>query len=362
MPFAPRLRYLLALAALCAAVFAVSASAADSGSLNSGIQRSQSQDQALQAKLRNDQKGAAQYQGRIDELQASLGKLEGDLTQDTARLQGLQSRLRTARASLVRLRIAVTRDQKVLAAQLVGTYMSSPPDMIHVLVNAKGFADLLEQVDQVKRIGDQNTAIVARLKAAKAAVTTQAKVLGGLTGRQQALVAAATTRRDAVAQLKLAVVNQQYVYVARRNKHSAQLASLRSHRKDLENQLSKLQGAQARTASFAGFPASGGSSGYGFFAAAGTNYTVGSEPEITARLNRLGQALHLHLIGLSGYRTPQHSIEVGGFPNDPHTRGEASDTPGIEGVDEATLNRFGLTRPFAGAAEADHIQLVGSAR
>jgi hypothetical protein len=53
---------------------------------------------------------------------------------------------------------------------------------------------------------------------------------------------------------------------------------------------------------------------------------------------------------------------VGGFPNDPHTRGQASDTPGVEGVPEATLNRFGLTRPFGGAAEANHIQLVGSAK
>jgi hypothetical protein len=82
------------------------------------------------------------------------------------------------------------------------------------------------------------------------------------------------------------------------------------------------------------------------------------EPILAARLDRLGKALHLHLIGLSGYRTPQHSVEVGGFANDPHTQGRASDTPGVEGVPEATLRRFGLTRPFPGAHEADHIQLA----
>ena len=96
---------------------------------------------------------------------------------------------------------------------------------------------------------------------------------------------------------------------------------------------------------------------YGFFQAPGTNYRVGDEPKLAARLDALGKALHLHLIGLSGYRTPQHSVEVGGFANDPHTKGQASDTPGVEGVSEATLNQFGLTRPFGGAAEADHIQL-----
>lgn len=99
---------------------------------------------------------------------------------------------------------------------------------------------------------------------------------------------------------------------------------------------------------------------YGFFPAAGTDYTQGQEPEIARRLRRLGRALRLHLIGISGFRTPAHSVAVGGFPNDPHTRGQASDTPGIEQVPETTLRRFGLTRPFPGTQEADHIQLAGA--
>jgi cell wall-associated NlpC family hydrolase len=97
---------------------------------------------------------------------------------------------------------------------------------------------------------------------------------------------------------------------------------------------------------------------YGFFPEADKNYTVGDEPEIAARLDALGKSLKLRLVGISGYRTPEHSVAVGGFANDPHTRGQASDTPGIEQVPEATLRRFGLTRPFSGAAEADHIQLA----
>lgn len=97
----------------------------------------------------------------------------------------------------------------------------------------------------------------------------------------------------------------------------------------------------------------------GFFPAPGTDYTQGDEPTIAARLDQLGRALGIHITGLSGYRTPQHSVAVGGFADDPHTRGDASDSPGVEGVPESTLNRYGLTRPFGGAAEADHIQLLG---
>jgi TP901 family phage tail tape measure protein len=100
----------------------------------------------------------------------------------------------------------------------------------------------------------------------------------------------------------------------------------------------------------------GGSTG--FFEAPGTNYTKGKEPEIAARLDALGKALHLRLTGVSGYRTPGHSVAVGGFADDPHTKGLASDTPGIEKVSERILRKFGLTRPFSGAKEADHIQLA----
>jgi hypothetical protein len=97
---------------------------------------------------------------------------------------------------------------------------------------------------------------------------------------------------------------------------------------------------------------------FGFFQGPGTNYSVNQEPIIAARLDQLGKALQLHLTGISGYRSPEHSVAVGGFANDPHTQGEASDTPGVEGVPESTLNQFCLTRPFGGAAEADHIQLA----
>jgi hypothetical protein len=72
----------------------------------------------------------------------------------------------------------------------------------------------------------------------------------------------------------------------------------------------------------------------------------------------LAKAKGMRLTGISGYRTPAHSVAVGGFSNDPHTRGEASDTQGAQTIPESVLRKFGLTRPFSGAKEADHIQLL----
>lgn len=100
--------------------------------------------------------------------------------------------------------------------------------------------------------------------------------------------------------------------------------------------------------------------GIGFTAAPGTTYNKGVLPEIASRANKVAQALGLKLTGLSGGRTPQHSVAVGGFADDPHTKNEASDTPGIERVPKAVLNKYGLERPFPGSKEADHIQLLHS--
>lgn len=103
----------------------------------------------------------------------------------------------------------------------------------------------------------------------------------------------------------------------------------------------------------------------GFVADPGTDFSHGVESTIVQRLARLGQALHVTIHGISGYRTPAHSVAVGGFANDPHTRGEAADI-GVNGsllssassLSDSTLAQFGLYRPFHTAAEINHVALL----
>jgi hypothetical protein len=114
-------------------------------------------------------------------------------------------------------------------------------------------------------------------------------------------------------------------------------------------------------------------SGAGFTADPGTSQTEGELPTLTAQLNALGKALGLTIYGISGYRTPAHSVAVGGFADDPHTRGEAEDV-GVNSllrssaaqISEAQLAQFGLYRPFdpsddPGNTEVNHIQLIPKA-
>ena len=325
------------------------------------VDPSQARDRALQDEIRADGRRIDGFQGRIDDVQARLAGIQHSLDIEAAQLAQLRSRLRATRARLVTLRLRLAHDREVLANQVVGQYEAPQPDLISVVLDSRGFADLLERIDQLKRIADQNTDATTRVRDEGIAVRDLSHKLSDMVTTQQHVTAAQMIQRDQVAQLKFALVARQAPYLRSRARRNAQLASLRSRRKALEKRLASYQvRAAAAYGLGSGVPFTPGGGSYGFFPAPGTNYSVGSEPELARRLDRLGKALHLHLIGLSGYRTPAHSVEVGGFANDPHTRGAASDTPGVEGVAEATLNRFGLTRPFGGAAEADHIQLAGS--
>ncbi len=264
-----------------------------------------------------------------------------------------------ARDRLNVLRAKLAGERGRLAEQLVAQYESPNPNLVSVVLEAHGFRDLLERVDQLKLIARRNAEIVAAVARARSEVRAQTVRLAGDQAHQRRVIAAVAIERDQVENLRLDVLEHERVAARDRARKQAQL-------RHVEHELAILQAkaAAAQRTSFAtpDVVASGGGAGsdgglYGFFPAPGTDYSVGEEPEIAARLNRLGEGLHLHLIGISGYRSPQHSVEVGGFADDPHTRGEASDTPGVEGVPEQTLLQFGLTRPFPGPAEADHIQL-----
>ncbi|MEA2301217.1 MAG: hypothetical protein QOE44_1752 [Solirubrobacteraceae bacterium] len=339
------------------------AGAVSPGALQQRIDSASSHEQALRAAIQRDTSKAHAFDGRLSDLQARLDAIQTSLDFEQVQLAATQGRLRADRSRLTSLKLQFARDQDILRTQLVASYETPAPDVTTVVLEAQGFSDLLERMDYLKLIAHHNAMVTARVKRDRGAVAAQTVALTQLEARQSQTTRAVLLQRDEAARLRLAVLDRQLVYARARAAKASELSSLHARRVDLETRLASIQrsvaNAPAPGLSGAGAlaPFSGATGLYGFFQAPGTNYSVGNTPTLAARLNTLGQALQLHLIGISGYRTPQHSVEVGGFANDPHTRGEASDTPGVEGVPEATLNQYGLTRPFPGPAEADHIQL-----
>ena len=341
-----------------------------SADLASRYKTHQQQANQLRSAIHADSTTIRGFQGKVGDLEQRLRGLQNSIAVQERQLSGVRFQLGAARARLTHLQAEYNRGRKVLAAQLVAEYESPTPTLMNVVVDAQGFNDLLNRLNSMRAVERRNAQTVALVNNTRRAVTAQTQRLSQIEGRMQRAVTTVLVERDNVAQVRLSIVNQEFTVLSARGRRFAQLISLRSTlTREARILDQRAAAAAARAAQSSGgviaapgscantpFVAHGGP--YGFFPAAGTNYSVGVEPIIAARLDQLGRALQLHLIGISGYRSPAHSVEVGGFANDPHTQGRASDTPGVEGVPEATLEKFCLTRPFPGAHEADHIQLA----
>ena len=350
---------LLALAAL------LCGSAASQGDLAGRFATGQQRANRLQQAIRSDSNLIQGYEGRIGSLEARLAVIQTSVDTQERLLGYVNAQVLAAHERLQSLQEQYARGRRVLAAELVADYESPQPTLVDVVLHAHGWDDLVNRLTQLKTIASANADTIKVIDTTRRAVVAQTRWLEQVQARRARATAAVVVERDEIAQLRLAIVDREIPVSRDRNAKSAQLSRLR---RVLAQQAVTLeqQAARAQAASFAvGAPPAGGcvntpfvphGGEFGFFQAPGTNYSVGEEPVIAARLDELGRMLQLHLIGISGYRTPQHSVEVGGFADDPHTLGEASDTPGVEGVPEATLERFCLTRPFPGPREADHIQ------
>jgi hypothetical protein len=348
-----------------AGLLVVLAAAPSRGDLASRYSAAQQRANQLSSTIQAETSRIRGYEGTLANLEGRLSAIQHSVQIQEHLLAQVRLAAITARSHLHELERNYARDQQVLADELRAEYESPPPTLVGVIVTANGFDDLLNQVRDLRAIEQHNAQAAAAVKLQRHAVALQSQRLAVIEARRQRATAAVLVERDQVARLRLAIADRE---LAATKARAADTSRLRAVRGTLAREAAALDrlAASAQGAASGGAPLAPGAcpSGgyvphggpYGFFQAAGTNYSVGEEPLLAARLDALGQALQLHLDGISGYRTPQHSVEVGGFADDPHTQGIASDTPGVEGVAEATLERFCLTRPFGGAAEADHIQ------
>ena len=190
----------------------------------------------------------ARYSRRIDRLQGRIGgiqsrqqRVQASLDADRAELARLQRRLREERARLTRLRARLTQTRRALSDRLVQLYQADRPDLVTVVLNADGFADLLERGEFLQRINDQDQQIVTIVRNAKADATATAKRLDRLEERQSAITAAVQAQRDELAALKQDLIDTRVGYENTKDGKARALANVREERHALEGNLVALE-------------------------------------------------------------------------------------------------------------------------
>ena len=185
-------------------------------------------------------------QGTITTLQRREDAIQTDLDAKQAQLQRTQDQLRRVRARLVELRARLRRSRAVLAARLVELYKSDQPDIVSVVLDANGFADLLENGAYLQRIGQQDRAIITAVRDAKTQMDAAARTLGTLERRQQQIAMQITARRNAVARVRVDVQGKRNAIDHVRGQKRAVLSSVRAHAHDIQEDIRALQDQQSK--------------------------------------------------------------------------------------------------------------------
>jgi peptidoglycan hydrolase CwlO-like protein len=230
----------LALSAAAAGV-AVLATAGPAGAdLSSRIQSSQNRAEALRtavaaesARIRSSSAGLARAQRRLRAVQS-------DVNAQQAKLGRVEHALVSARNRLTRLVNRQRDATDALRANLQAAYRNPQPDIVSVIVSAKGFTELLERADFLKRVARQNAHIMDSARTSRVAVTKQANTLATIQARELRLGEQLEVRRDRAQALETALLSEQQRRLARRGAKAGALAQVQNRLAGLRKRLARL--------------------------------------------------------------------------------------------------------------------------
>ena len=190
---------------------------------------------------------------RIGGLQHRQRAYQADLDRKRAVLVRTQDDLRDQRARLARLRARLQVSRRVLAARLTEIYKSDEPDIVTVILQSNGFAQLLENAEYLDRLNDQDARVLSTVRDAKADATATTHRLALLERRQQQVAAAILARRNQVATARISLARA-------RAARQEVLGRLREKRRGLMDDVAALakQQAKIRGALQGGGPIHGG--------------------------------------------------------------------------------------------------------
>lgn len=245
MPPTPRRRSTLralALTATGAAAIAAGAGAPTAGRADISSERAAAQ--SLRERVAAESARIARTEAGLQAAQARLNRLDGRVALRQGQVEKTQDDLVRARIRMAKLERKADEATDVLSDNLARAYESGRPDIVSVVLTSRGFNDLLERVDFLKRVSAHNGHILDETRDAKDAVTRQAGRLQDARKRFSALAKEAVEDRDEADVVRNAILRRKQEQLSRRAGASSQLARVRGRIRRLERE----QAAAARAA------------------------------------------------------------------------------------------------------------------
>jgi len=224
------------------------AAAQDPGTLRHHIDRQKGRERQLAsaaARLARLERATARA---VDVLSTRLAQAQGDLARWEARLAETQRELRATRERLVRLRARLAESRRALATMLRQRYTADRPDVVSVVLDAKGFAEVLERIEFLRRVQRSDTLIVEAVRRGRDDARHDERILAALEPRQREQTAAVRSQRDGLARMTAALQARRTALAQARAARLAALANTVASRRRAQHELTRLLAVQARAA------------------------------------------------------------------------------------------------------------------
>jgi septal ring factor EnvC (AmiA/AmiB activator) len=236
------------LAMIAAAVIVAPApSSADPslGSLNSQLNREQSRQHELGASIGGLSRTIASLDGQIALVRSREVAVRADLARDRAELARIRVLLAREQRLVALLRTRLARARTLLAHQLVTAYEGDKPDLVGVVLEARGFTDLLNKIAFLRRAEGEQRTLITLTVAAKAAADNAERRLAKLEVTDLQATTAAATRAQALAGMNALLQTKQTALARARAAQRLALAASQARGGRLRGAIARLQAQQA---------------------------------------------------------------------------------------------------------------------
>ena len=235
-----RLALLCALAACVAVAATVLGTAGPAGAdLNNKINASANRAEYLRSAIAAESARIRKSSAGLARAQRRLAKLQADNAAQQAELKAIRDEFIRARDRLTRLVNLQRKSTEALRANLQAAYRNGEPDIVSVVITARGFTDLLEKTEFLKRIAKRNATIMDVARSSRAQVTRQTKRLAAMQKREAAIAVKLQRKRDDAHAVETALLREREAQLARSNFRRGELREIQSALAALRERLAR---------------------------------------------------------------------------------------------------------------------------
>jgi septal ring factor EnvC (AmiA/AmiB activator) len=321
--------------------------------LSSQLSQEQARQQGLAASIGGLSQSIATLSGQIALVQSREAQVQADLVRDRAALAATRSALSRERRLLAVLRAHVAHARMLLSRQLLSSYEGDNPDLVAVVINARGFTDLLDRLTFLHDAERAQQSIITTTRRAKAQADDAALRLAKLEATDREITSATQLRSRALAGMNTLLQSKQGALQSAREAQRVALGASQARGSALRSQISRIQAAEAAARRAAAARAAAA-------AAAAARAAAASAPVSSSGSSSAGSgspASAAPALGPSGGWAIPYAIvlcESGGQNLPPNSAGAS----GYYQILPATWKLFGGSGPaayLAGKAEQDAV-------